>query len=35
MNALVGRFHADMFMVIGKLAELEVRVARLEGERKQ
>lgn len=35
MNGLEGRFHADMLMVIGKLTELEVRVARLEGERKQ
>ncbi len=34
MNELEGRFHADMLMVIGKLTELEVRVARLEGERK-
>ena len=34
MNALEGRFHADMLMVIGKLTELEVRVARVEGERK-
>lgn len=34
MNGLKSRFHADMVMVIGKLTELEVRVARLEGERK-
>ncbi len=34
MTALESRFHADMLMVIGKLTELEVRVARLEGERK-
>ena len=35
MNALEARFHADMLMVIGKLTELEVRVARVvEGERK-
>ncbi len=34
MTALEARFHADMLMVIGKLTELEVRVARLEGERK-
>ena len=31
MNALEGRFHNDMMMIIGKLTELEVRVARLEG----
>ncbi len=35
MNSLEGRFHADMLMVIGKLTELEVRVARLEGTQKQ
>ena len=34
MNALESRFHADMLMVIGKLTELEVRVSRVEGERK-
>ena len=34
MNGLEARFHADMLMVIGKLTELEVRVARVEGERK-
>ena len=34
MTALESRLHADMLMVIGKLTELEVRVARLEGERK-
>ena len=33
MTALASRFHADMLMVIGKLTELEVRVARLEGQR--
>ena len=31
MNALEGRFHGDMLTIIGKLTELEVRVARLEG----
>ncbi len=30
MTALENRFHADMLQVIGKLTELEVRVARLE-----
>ena len=35
MNGLETRFHADMLMVIGKLTELEVRVARLEGTHKQ
>ncbi|ADV84019.1 hypothetical protein [Terriglobus saanensis] len=30
MSSLDGRFHADMMQVIGKLTELEVRVARLE-----
>jgi hypothetical protein len=34
MNGLEARFHADMLMVIGKLTELEIRVARAEGERK-
>ena len=34
MTAMESRFHADMLMVIGKLRELEVRVARVEGERK-
>jgi hypothetical protein len=33
MTALEGRFHADMMMVIGKLTELEVRVAKLETQR--
>jgi hypothetical protein len=33
MNALEARFHADMMMVIGKLTELEVRVAKLETQR--
>jgi hypothetical protein len=28
MNGLEARFHADMLMVIGKLTELEIRVAR-------
>ncbi len=31
MSGLEARFHADVLMVIGKLMELEVRVARLEG----
>lgn len=30
MTALENRFHSDMLLVIGKLTELEVRVARLE-----
>ncbi len=30
MTALENRFHSDMMQVIGKLTELEVRVARLE-----
>lgn len=30
ISALESRFHADMMLVIGKLTELEVRVARLE-----
>jgi len=33
ISLLEGRFHADMMMVIGKLTELEVRVARLETQR--
>ncbi len=33
ITALESRFHSDMMVVIGKLTELEVRVARLEGER--
>ncbi len=33
MNALEARFHTDMMMVIGKLTELEVRVAKLETQR--
>jgi hypothetical protein len=33
ISALEGRFHADMMMVIGKLTELEVRVAKLETQR--
>jgi hypothetical protein len=33
ITALEGRFHADMMMVIGKLTELEVRVAKLETQR--
>jgi hypothetical protein len=34
MNGLESRFHTDMLMVIGKLTELEIRVARAESERK-
>ncbi|MDQ2924745.1 MAG: hypothetical protein M3R43_04210 [Acidobacteriota bacterium] len=34
MNGLESRFHADMLMVIGKLTELELRVARTESERR-
>ena len=34
MNGLETRFHTDMLMVIGKLTELGVRVARLEGTQK-
>lgn len=30
ISALENRFHSDMMLVIGKLTELEVRVARLE-----
>ncbi|WP_419805806.1 hypothetical protein [Terriglobus sp.] len=30
ITALENRFHSDMMMVIGKLTELEVRVAKLE-----
>lgn len=30
ITALENRFHSDMMLVIGKLTELEVRVARLE-----
>jgi hypothetical protein len=30
IGALENRFHSDMMLVIGKLTELEVRVARLE-----
>jgi len=33
MTALDNTFHADMMMVIGKLTELEVRVAKLETQR--
>jgi len=33
ISALEGRFHTDMMMVIGKLTELEVRVAKLETQR--
>ena len=33
ITALETRFHADMMLVIEKLTELEVRVAKLEGER--
>jgi hypothetical protein len=33
MSGLESRFHADMMMVIGKLTELEVRVAKLETQR--
>ena len=32
IGALEGRLHADILQVIGKLTELEVRVARLEQE---
>ncbi len=33
ITALESRFHSDMSLVIGKLTELEVRVARLEEQR--
>jgi hypothetical protein len=33
ITALESRLHSDMMQVIGKLTELEVRVARLEQER--
>jgi hypothetical protein len=33
MNSLEGRFHADMLMLIGKVSELEVRMAKLETQR--
>lgn len=33
ITGLENRFHADMMMVIGKLTELEVRVAKLETQR--
>jgi hypothetical protein len=33
ITGLESRLHTDMLMVIGKLTELEVRVARLEGQR--
>lgn len=33
ISALESRLHGDMMQVIGKLTELEVRVARLEEER--
>ncbi len=33
ITSLENRVHTDMLMVIGKLTELEVRVARMEGQR--
>ena len=33
ISSLKGRLHADMLQVIGKLTELEVRVAKLEQDR--
>ena len=35
MTSLEARFHSDMLLVIGKLTELEVRVARLEEKQAQ
>ncbi len=33
LNGIEGRLHSDMILVIGKLTELDVRIARLEAQR--